>query len=202
MFLVPLDWVCGEGVHTEGNASGGERNEHHGQRTGKRVALAEVAAQGIDTVVISASFLLGDLFSDHPLVVTIKIGSGQKFYQIQALVDTGCSAYALIDPTLAQYVEQLLGIQRLPLGKPKRTKGYDGNRGQDITHAIYPGLTVHNHCESTAPLLITPLGQHPVILGKPWMKKHGVMIDMKNDTLSFTPGFCDHPTTARLELVA
>ena len=44
------------------------------------------------------------------------------------------------------------------------------------------------------PMLITKLDQHPVILGKPWMKKHGVILDIKNDQFTFWPGHCQHFT--------
>ena len=29
------------------------------------------------------------------------------------------------------------------------------------------------------------LGQHPIILGKPWMQKHGVILNMSCDKLTF-----------------
>ena len=47
-----------------------------------------------------------------------------------------------------------------------------------------------NHIESLAPLLIKKLGQHPMILGRPWMKKHGVLLNMIHDSITFSPGFC------------
>ena len=31
-----------------------------------------------------------------------------------------------------------------------------------------------------------------MILGRPWMKKHGVIIDMTNNSLAFWPGHCTH----------
>ena len=31
-----------------------------------------------------------------------------------------------------------------------------------------------------------------MILGQPWMKKHGVIIDMTNNSLAFWPGHCTH----------
>ena len=53
-------------------------------------------------------------------------------------------------------------------------------------------MTVQDHRETVTPMLITKLGQHQIILGKPWMKKHGVILDMRNDRLSFWPGHCQH----------
>ena len=56
-------------------------------------------------------------------------------------------------------------------------------------------MTIQDHRELTTPMLITKLGQHQIILGKSWMKKHGVVLDMRNDRLSFWPGHCQHVTT-------
>ncbi|SLM36168.1 retrotransposon ty3-gypsy subclass protein [Lasallia pustulata] len=40
-------------------------------------------------------------------------------------------------------------------------------------------------------MLLTKLGLHRIILGKPWLNRHGVILDMKDDQLSFPPGRCD-----------
>ena len=47
-------------------------------------------------------------------------------------------------------------------------------------------------------MLITKLGQHQIILGKPWMKKHGAVLDMRNDQLSFWPGHYQHDDALKL----
>ena len=31
-----------------------------------------------------------------------------------------------------------------------------------------------------------------MILGRPWMKKHGILLDMINDSITFSPGYCTH----------
>ena len=81
----------------------------------------------------------------------------------------------------------------VPLSQPRNVRGFDGNVSPNpITHALYPILTVQNHTELTTPMLITSLGQHQIILGKPWMNSHGVVLDMQFDQLSFKPGACDH----------
>ena len=41
-------------------------------------------------------------------------------------------------------------------------------------------------------MLITPLGQYLIILGKPWLNQHMVVLDMKSDSLIFVPGRCSH----------
>ena len=78
------------------------------------------------------------------------------------------------------------------MSKPKAIRGFDGKRAPDVAYAIYPTMTVQDHRKTVTPMLITKLGQHQIILGKPWMRKHGVILDMRNDRLSFWPGHCQH----------
>ena len=93
---------------------------------------------------------------------------------------------------MARYVCDILNISFIPLSKPKLIKKFDGKEAPPITHAIYPILTVQGHTESLAPFLVTKLGQHSIILGKLWMKKHGVILDMNCDKFIFWPGHCQH----------
>ena len=109
-----------------------------------------------------------------------------------SLLDTGATGVAFIDETMARHVCDVLKISFLPLAKPKPLKGFDGKPSRPITHAIYPTLTVQGHSKLLAPMLVTSLGQHPIILGKPWMRKHGVILDMSCDKLTFWPGHCQH----------
>ena len=53
-------------------------------------------------------------------------------------------------------------------------------------------MKVGDHLESTVPMLITNLGNQHIILGKPWMNKHKVLLDMADDRIVFLPGRCDH----------
>ena len=114
------------------------------------------------------------------------------------LLDTGATGHAFIDESTAREVCEKLQISPQKLTRPKPVKGFDGKRGKDITHAIYPILTVQSHKETIAPLLITQLGQHKMILGKPWMRKHGVIIDMATDQITFWPGHCSHSGAPQL----
>ena len=122
-------------------------------------------------------------------MVSCTLGNNQEI-QTSTLLDTGATGVAFIDYEMAHHVCEILNISFIPLSKPKPIKGFDGKEAPPITHAIYPTLTVQGHTESLAPFLVTNLGQHPMILGKPWMKKHGVILDMSCDKLTFWPGHC------------
>ena len=109
------------------------------------------------------------------------------------LVDTGCSgANLVINEALVPMICEQLQIEPVPLPRPKPLRGYDGKIApKPITHCILPGLNIDNHKESTCPMLIAPL-HHDLILGKPWMNKHKVVLDMMKDKVLFVPGRCNH----------
>ena len=108
------------------------------------------------------------------------------------LADICATGYGFIDEEFAETVCQVLEIEPQCLIKPKQIQEFDSRAAKSITHTIYPTLTIGTHTENLASLLITKLRNHPMILGRPWMKKHGVIIDMINDSLAFWPGHCTH----------
>ena len=142
-------------------------------------------ADGGEPLLISSSCLPGDLFTDEPLVIQCRLGDSEEM-KVMGLLDTGATGHAC----------EKLQISPQKLTRPKPVKGFDGKRGKDITYAIYPTLTVQDHKETVAPLLITTLGQHKMILGKPWMRKHGVVIDMALDKIIFWSGPATVPIQA------
>ncbi len=117
---------------------------------------------------------------------------GNKINAI-TLVDTCATGYGFNDEKFAEIVCQTLEIEPQRLTKSKPIQRFDGRAAQPVTYAIYPTLSIGSHTESLVPLLITKLGHHPMIFGRPWMKKYGVLLDMINDYLSFSPGYCSHP---------
>jgi hypothetical protein len=135
-----------------------------------------------------------DPFAQSPLMVQCTLSNGNYKNQLNALIDTGATGYAFIDELTAHTICEQLLLTPIPLSKPKPIRGFDGRIVEPITHAIYPHLTVQDHHELTAPLLITTLGQHPIILGKPWLNRHRVLLDMESDSLVF--GRCDHAGAA------
>jgi hypothetical protein len=68
----------------------------------------------------------------------------------------------------------------------KLIRGYDGKISKKaITHKILPNLTIGSHKELTVPMLIADIGHHEAILGKPWMNKNGILLDMRKDVIVF-----------------
>lgn len=146
-------------------------------------------------MVISLSSLPGDLFTESHLVVQYSVGSlTNKKCQIYltSLFDTGATNIAFVDLAIACHMCKVLQILFISLAKPKPVRGFDGRPASDITHAIYFMLTVQNYSELLTPMLVTKLDQHPLILGKPWMQKHGLIIDISCNKITFWSSYCQH----------
>ena len=132
------------------------------------------------------------MFTDEPFVHACTLGNRNEI-KLDALLDTGATRHAFIDESMVRTICEQLQIEPQKLTKPKPVRGFDGRRAPNITHAIYPTMTMQDHRENLLPLLITKLGQHGMILGKPWMRKHRLLLDMKDDKIMFWPEHCTHP---------
>ena len=53
-------------------------------------------------------------------------------------------------------------------------------------------MAVKGYKESTAPLLITNLGNYNMILGLPWLRMYGVVIDFVANRMMFKPNYCQY----------
>ena len=154
-------------------------------------------SRGEKPLIVSSSSLSGNFFAEEALVTSCTLGNSNEI-ETTALLDTGATGYSFIDPSMVRRVCDKLQIEPVRLSKPKALRGFNGKQAPNVTHAIYPTMTIQNHKETTTPLLITKLGQHQIILGKPWMKKHGAVLDMRNDRLTFWPGHYQHDVALRL----
>ena len=147
--------------------------------------------QAEKTLIVSLSTLPGNFFAEEALVTSCKLGNNSEI-KTTALLDTGATGYLFVDPTMARRVCDKLHIEPVRLSKPKALRGFDGKQAPSVTHTIYPTITIQDHKETTTPMLITKLGQHQIILGKPWIKKHDAVLDIRNDRLTFWPGHYQH----------
>jgi len=133
-----------------------------------------------------AEILQEESYFGKPFLINASLTSQNKSFSLRPLVDSGSAAYTLIHTKLADKVCKELGLQPIPLSKEKLIRGYDGKLSKKaITHKILPNLTIGNYKEPTVPMLIADLGHHEVILGKPWINKNGILLDMRHDTIVF-----------------
>jgi len=99
-------------------------------------------------------------------------------------VDTGAIGYTFINKALVPAIYDALCLDPWPLAKPKRIRGFNRVvRKKPITYTIYPTLQLDGYTELTLLILITDLGSYSAILGKPWMKKAGYLLDIRNDSI-------------------
>ena len=126
------------------------------------------------------------LYALKPFVIGGHIYSLQTTFSIDFLVDTGCTAYTLINSRLVNEVCDRLGIGPIRLAKSKQVRGWDGKIARErITHAIFPSLNLFGRREHSVPMLIADLGGHQAILGKPWMNKNQLLLNMADDSIIF-----------------
>ena len=132
-----------------------------------------------------------DLFENYPFILPCWVGKGGL--KLQALVDTGSSVNVLIDTDTAHLICEQEGIESLPLAYPKLTKDWNGKESATIKKAIYTRLRLGDHWEDLCPMAIAPLGRHQIIIGKGWLKRHGGVVDVDAETVTFKIGRCQHP---------
>jgi len=120
-----------------------------------------------DVLISSTTSSSDDFFASESLTTECVLSSDEIRYSLKSLIDTEAADYSFIDELTAQNVCDHLQIEPLPLIKPKPIRGFDGHYAKKlITHAIYSNLTVQDHMKRSAPMLITRLSQHQMILGK------------------------------------
>ncbi len=121
-----------------------------------------------------------------PFLVDVTLFSQGESFKLRPLVDSGSTAYTLIHTKLADQICQELEIQPIRLAKEKLIRGYDGKLAKKlITHKILLNLTVGSHRELTVSMLIADIDHHDAILGKLWMNKNEILLDMRNDVIVF-----------------
>ena len=142
-------------------------------------------------LIILLSLLPNNLFTDEALVVSCKLGNKDEI-KTRLLLDIGATGIGFIDKKMAHHVCHVLQILLFSLAKSQLLKSFDGKPAWPIMHVIYLMLTVQSHSELLVFMLVTLLGQHPIILDKLWIQKHNVVSDMSCNKLIFWPDHFKH----------
>ena len=74
---------------------------------------------------------------------------------------------------------------------PRRLEGYDGRAAitGDITQVAEVVMDLQGHVERLF-LYVTKLSHYPIVLGHPWLARHGAIADFASNTLSLASLFC------------
>ena len=105
-----------------------------------------------------------NLFCKSFLNIQCTLGNKIK---VTTLIDTCAIGFGFINEKFVEIICKRLEIQPQRLIKPKPIQEFDSRAARPVIYAIYLTLSVGNHTESLAHLLITKLGQHPMIFGRP-----------------------------------
>jgi hypothetical protein len=112
--------------------------------------------------------------------------------ELSALADSCCAGSNFIHHDIAQILTQKYGIKTQKLDKPLGVSAFDGRKADLITEFIEVDSQVEDHNEKNTRFLITNLGNNNLILGRPWLRKHGAVLDMTTTKLLFYKDFCNH----------
>lgn len=130
--------------------------------------------------------MLENLFCES--LFTIQCILGNKI-MIIILVNTYATRFVFIDKKFVEIVYKKFEIQPQCLIKPKPIEEFDGRATKLVTHTIYLILSMEKYTKSLALLQITKLGQYSMILSRLQVKKHGILLDIINNSITFFPRY-------------
>lgn len=150
--------------------------------TGKRRGLGEDSALGKLNVGLE-ELDLSRLIGGQSFTVSSHIARKDLSIVASSLTDTGANGYLFIDARLAENLFKSLSIPKFKLQKPSKTRGFDGKPGEPITHAVILDLWVDGRLFTDQPFMLVQLGQYDMIIGRKWLAKHDVWLDVRNRRL-------------------
>jgi hypothetical protein len=109
--------------------------------------------------------------------------NGTYVDRISALPDSGANGFAFIDTDCAKDVMKFTGCKATSLDRPIVAKGYNGVRGNPITHYLLIDLVIDGRRLVEIPFLILDLGNHDIILGAKWMAYFDIQPDLRRRKL-------------------
>jgi hypothetical protein len=130
---------------------------------------------------------VGPYRKNEKVILRVKIkGKDGKEHTTMAMIDCGATEN-FIDRTFAEQ-------QQLPLTKktvPRRVLAVDGRElvGGPVTHEATVTLTIDDHREEIKLHCIT-IGNSPIIVGLPWLRKHNPNINWKEGRVTFDSEKC------------
>ena len=101
----------------------------------------------------------------------------------QALIDSGANGFLFIDTQCAIDIAKFLKLKAKRLPRAVPVKGYDGQRGQPVTHYLRLHLSVDGRRQYNVPLLILNLGSYDLILGRKWLAFLDILVDVRRRRL-------------------
>jgi hypothetical protein len=126
---------------------------------------------------------LSKLLGGKSFTVPSQVAFNGYSIPMKSLADSGANGYLFIDTQRAIEAARFFGIPVLPLTTRCETKGFNGEAGTPISHAIILHLWVEGRRFLKVPMLITNLGQYDMIIGKNWFAEHDIWLDPRRQRL-------------------
>jgi transposase InsO family protein len=131
---------------------------------------------------------------EKAMTAPVRLYHGEHYHENQVLIDNGAaiSTDGVIDLELAQRLSREMG---LPLIRTKEEHWFTGFGKSGVQQAGFlwtPQMRIFDHEQPSASLLCTPLGKNKIILGKGWMRRHGMTPSPPFGELWHHPQFCCH----------
>jgi hypothetical protein len=127
---------------------------------------------------------LSKLLKGKPLTIASQLAANGYAISVSSLADSGANGPIFVNQGLAIEAAKFFGLNTHRLPTSCGTKGFNGEPGSPITHAIVmPQLWIDGRRFKDVPMLIADLGQHQMILGRTWMEEHDLWIDIRNRRL-------------------
>ena len=127
------------------------------------------------------------------MIVTCSLHDNSNVIKSHALLDCGATAYAFIDEDFSRRDNFPLYC----LHTPRTLHVIDGRPSSSgaITHITKACLRIREHQEDI-PMLVTKLGQYPIVLGIPCLRRHDVRLHCATNKVTFSSKYCSKNTAS------
>ena len=99
---------------------------------------------------------------------------------LSALANTGANGYIFINTRCALDAAKFMNTTAVRLQQPLPVRGFNGQSGAPVTHAIILHMKVAGRRQKDQPMLIANLGQHDLIIGRKWLEENDIWLDVRN----------------------
>src|ERR1700709_2249077 len=127
--------------------------------------------------------ILTDRNHDSRIILQAHTPHGETEQRIHIMIESGATDNFIDLETATRLSLPLIKQKDIPL----HTVTVD--LGSTITHHVLLPLRIDSHLE-TVKIHVTKLGHKGIILGMPWLVKHGPSVDWRSKRGQFTSNFC------------
>jgi len=154
---------------------------------------------GISRLSVSKVEVLEGSMEGKHSVITCTLTVNNQEIPTHALIDCGATGIAFMDQDFARHHQ----IPLQGLKEKRQVEVIDGRpiESGDITHVAKVEMRIQDHQEQL-PMLVTKLGQYPIVLGISWLQLQDVAVWFASNMVTFESQYCtthchDAPVTVQ-----